>query len=217
LWRHKKIFDSITPFTLLDFEDCPACIVWFSGCNLRCPYCYNPELVFGEGKFSFDEVEKFLQSRVGLLEGVVLCGGEPTIHKELKEVTQEIKELGFRIKLDTNGTYPKRLEELLPFLDFVALDLKHPIEKIEKSLDLLLKWDKEYEVRTTYHSDLISFQELKSLGEYLNSKGYKKKYAIQNFVENQTYIDPNLKSSIPLQKEQQEFLTQKIDFEIEIR
>ncbi|MDR0762368.1 MAG: radical SAM protein, partial [Campylobacteraceae bacterium] len=98
----KPIFD-ITPFTMLDYPEHLSCIVWFAGCNMRCSYCYNPHIVLGEGNIGIDELLNFLRTRAGRLEGVVLSGGECTLYPELPKLCREIKELGFKIKLDTNG------------------------------------------------------------------------------------------------------------------
>ena len=105
-----KPIENITPFSLLDFQDLCACIIWFTGCNMRCSYCYNPEIVFGKGKYNFEEAIQFLQKRINLLDGVVLSGGECTLHKELIPFVKEIKNLGFKIKIDTNGTYPSKIK-----------------------------------------------------------------------------------------------------------
>jgi pyruvate formate lyase activating enzyme len=89
---------SITPFTLLDYPHKTACILWFAGCNMKCVYCYNPDIVFGKGKISISEVLNFLNRRKSLLDGVVLSGGECTSHKNIRQLLQEIKKLGFLVK-----------------------------------------------------------------------------------------------------------------------
>lgn len=127
----KKTVYDVTKFTHVDYPDHLACIVWFSGCNMRCDYCYNKDIVFAKnGEFSFEDVLKFLKTRVNLLDAVVLSGGEATSH-DLIEFCQAIKKLGFKIKLDTNGTDFKQVKQLLDLdlLDFVALDYKAPQEK----------------------------------------------------------------------------------------
>lgn len=209
LWNKKQIFDSITPFTLLDFQGVPSAILWLGGCNMRCPFCYNPEIVFGDGKYSFDEVQSFLKRRKNLLKGVVLCGGEPTIHKELYNVAKTIKEMGFKIKLDTNGLNPQMVKKLLEakLIDFAALDFKsdeknfakitkvqnHHFKKFETTLELLLDSDIAYELRTTLHHDLHTIDTIFTMLEFLKTKGYKKIYYLQNFINTKQTIG-NIKS-----------------------
>ena len=126
------IYD-ITPFTALDYPEHLAAIFWFAGCNMRCPYCYNPDIVLGEGKISHRQALDFLQKRRGLLDGVVLSGGEATLYPELPELCQEIKSLGYKVKLDTNGVNPQMLLRLIEegALDYVALDYKAPKQKFQ--------------------------------------------------------------------------------------
>jgi len=183
----------ITPFTLQDYPNHVACIIWFSGCNMLCSYCHNLEIVFEKHRtISIDTVLKFLKSRVNKLDGVVLCGGEPTMYKDLLPLCIEIKKLNFKIKLDTNGAKSDVLKEVLPFVDYVAVDFKAPKEKFqkitkssfydefEKSVDLLLASNIEFEIRTTYHSELLSVDDLSIMTTILEGKNYNKTYYIQN-------------------------------------
>ncbi len=126
-----SIVYDITKFTHVDYPDHLACIVWFSGCNMRCDYCYNKDIVFAKsGNYTTDDVLEFLKTRINMLEAVVLSGGEAASH-DLVGFCQAIKKLGFKIKLDTNGTYFKQVKRLLELnlLDFIALDYKAPKEK----------------------------------------------------------------------------------------
>ena len=125
---------SLTPFTLLDYPHKSACILWFAGCNMRCLYCYNPEIVLGKGRISFDEILVFLQKRTNLLDAVVFSGGECLLHKNIIVLIQEIKKLGFLIKIDTNGSKPNILNELIEnkWIDYVALDFKSMPNHFEK-------------------------------------------------------------------------------------
>lgn len=203
----KPIF-SITPFTLLDFPHITACILWFSGCNMRCLYCYNPEIVFGKGKLSFDEAIEFLSSRKKLLEGVVLSGGECTSHKQFIPFLKAIKNLGYKIKIDTNGTNPTLLSEIikLKLVDYIALDFKalptkfnvitqsNLFENFSQSLSVLLQYEVKFEIRTTFHSDLSSLSDLRKMINYIEDKGYIGYYYIQNFV-NETSTIANLNPS----------------------
>ncbi|HSD14933.1 MAG TPA: anaerobic ribonucleoside-triphosphate reductase activating protein [Flavobacterium sp.] len=200
LWKEnaaKAIF-SITPFSLLDYPHKSACILWFTGCNMRCLYCYNPEIVLGKGKISFDEALTFLATRKKLLDAVVLSGGECTMHKNLIRFAREIKAMGFDVKIDTNGSNPSVLEELIVnnLVDYVALDFKATEMKFrevtqanlflafETSLHLLLQNKIHFEVRTTFHSDLIDELELHAMVCYLENKKYSGNYYVQHFVNN---------------------------------
>ena len=190
-----KVYD-LTPFTLLDFPDTPAAILWLAGCNMRCPYCHNPDIVFGKNSKDFSEVVAFLRKRKGLLEGVVISGGEPTIHKDIVSICQKIKDLGYKIKLDTNGSLPKVVEELLQkgLLDFIALDFKAPKEKfieITKSnsyknllqtLAIVVQSHIPYQVRTTVHTALLQEEDIQKIIDTLGAYNVEK-YFIQNFVD----------------------------------
>ncbi len=189
---------SITPFTLLDFPNKTACVLWFAGCNMRCVYCYNPEIVIGKGKISFSEVVQFLQKRKHLLDGVVLSGGECTLHKNIDSYIEEIKQMGFDIKIDTNGSSPKVIERLLQknLIDYVALDFKSMLNNFEsitksnlfnnfqESLRILNKGQISFEVRTTIHSDLLLESDIQKMINYLENENYMGTYYLQQFVNN---------------------------------
>jgi pyruvate formate lyase activating enzyme len=117
---------NITPFTLLDYPDKTACIVWFAGCNMRCVYCYNVDIVRGKGRMSYDEVYGFLDTRRGLLDAVVLSGGECLMHRSIESFIIELKKRNLLVKIDTNGSYPLVLSKLIneQLIDYVALDFK---------------------------------------------------------------------------------------------
>ncbi|MDD2566622.1 MAG: anaerobic ribonucleoside-triphosphate reductase activating protein [Thiovulaceae bacterium] len=175
----------ITPCTLLDFRGVPAAIFWFAGCNLRCSYCYNPEIVFSHAKISQQEALAFLEKRKGLLEGVVLSGGEATLYSHIEAFAAKIKKTGFKIKLDTNATRPRVLQKLLDasLLEYVALDYKGLEDSDEElfweSYRLLARSGIDFEVRTTYHSRLIPKEKLLGMYEKLSKAGYKKEYYVQ--------------------------------------
>ncbi len=207
LFNTKVIYD-ITKFTHLDYPEHLACIVWFSGCNMRCDYCYNKDIVFAKnGVYSYSNVLEFLKRRINLLDSVVLSGGEATTHK-LVEFCKSIKELGFLIKLDTNGTNYNSIEELLRLnlLDFVALDYKAPKEKFtqitysnkynefSKTLDLLIHSNIKFEVRTTLHNDLLNVDDINAIISDLKKRGYRSNYYIQKFLDTGENIG-NIKNS----------------------
>ncbi|MCI0500470.1 MAG: anaerobic ribonucleoside-triphosphate reductase activating protein [Epsilonproteobacteria bacterium] len=194
MWKNQKLFESLTPFTLLDFEGYPSAILWFCGCNMRCEYCYNPEIVLGNGKLSFDDFQVFFKSRVSLLKGVVLCGGEPTLHPEIENIVIELKKYGYKIKLDTNGTNPKVVKKLIEnnLIDYIALDYKAPHDKFEivtkskkwnpflETLQLLVDSSLKYEVRTTFYGGLLEILDIEMICDSLKSIGFNKKYYLQN-------------------------------------
>lgn len=193
-----KAVYSITPFTLLDYPDKTACIIWFAGCNMRCLYCYNPDIVLGKGKIDFDTVLTFLRSRKGLLDGVVLSGGECTMHKNIIPFIKEIKDLGFVVKIDTNGSHPLVLQKLLKekLIDYVALDFKSLPEtfetitksqlfsEFEESFSLLKSSVVPFEIRTTFHSGLISEAAFVKMINYLETQNFEGNYFVQHFVNN---------------------------------
>ena len=197
----KPIYN-ITPFTLLDYPNKSACIFWYAGCNMRCLYCYNPEIVLGKGNITFSEAISFLKTRQGLLDAVVFSGGECLIHKNILDQIKKVKELGFLVKIDTNGSNPNILRELIDseLIDYVALDFKateSDFQQITKS-DLFLQFEKsfeilqeskvEFEIRTTYHSKLIPDGKLNEMIEYLVAKNYLGNYFIQSFKNNVTTL-----------------------------
>ena len=192
---HKPLYD-ITPFTALDYPEHLAAIFWFAKCNMRCVYCYNKDIVFGEGKITEEEAIAFLQSRVGLLEAVVLSGGEATLYKDLVEFCKKIKQLKFKIKLDTNGLNPEMVQVLVEnrLVDYIALDYKAPKEKyfeitkdkhfdsFSKTLNFLIQNQFSFEVRTTVHSDLLRVEEINRIIKDLLKRGYSGTYYLQPFV-----------------------------------
>lgn len=172
--------------------------MWFAGCNMRCLYCYNPDIVLGKGNIDFKEVLSFLKTRKGLLDGVVLSGGECTLHKNIIDFIKEIKAMGFAVKIDTNGSNPKILNSLIhdQLIDYVALDFKslpHTFKHLtqsglflefEESLSLLIQSDFPFEVRTTFHSSLISENDFVKMIEYLENKNFEGNYYVQHFMNN---------------------------------
>ncbi len=200
-------------FTLIDFPDKLACTVFLSGCNFKCPWCYSSELVLpqkikSQPKISETEFFDFLKNRKGILEGVVICGGEPTINKDLPEFVKKIKEMGFCMKLDTNGSNPQMLESLFDkkLVDYIAMDIKAPYKKyesligkktilknIEKSIDLIKNSGIDYEFRTTVVPHLHKKQDILEIAKVLSGA---KKYYLQNFRPEKN-IDSNFEKIKP--------------------
>jgi pyruvate formate lyase activating enzyme len=162
------IISGLTPLSLIDYPGKVACVIFTQGCNFRCPFCHNPELLecmkSTEHDMSTERFFEFLESRVGLLDGVVITGGEPTLHRDLDEFMTHIKSLGFLVKLDSNGTNPQLLKQYIEaqLVDYIAMDIKHKLSKyeqatgrktrmewIQESIDLVLSSGVPHEFRTT--------------------------------------------------------------------
>ena len=186
----------ITKFTFQDFPEHTACIVWFAGCNFRCPYCHNPEFITGNlQKIDEQKILDFLKSRIGLLDGVVLSGGECCLFDDVYDFIKKIKEMGFLVKIDTNGTNTKLIKKLVndKMIDFVALDYKAPKEKFksiagidgfdkfDETLKFLIQSNIDMEIRTTVHTKLLNEDDVNNIILDLENKGYNKTYHIQNF------------------------------------
>lgn len=199
--------------TLIDFPDRIACTVFSLGCNYRCPFCYNPELVLPEKMEKQPPIAEkdffdFLAGRKELLEGVVLGGGEPTIHQDLPAFVKKIKKLGFLVKLDTNGSNPRMLKKLIDkkLVDYVAMDIKAPrgsyrkltgrlidIKDIEKSINILKENKVDHEFRTTITPTLLEKEDIIKIAKWLSPA---KKYFLQNFRPEKA-IDPELEKIKP--------------------
>ena len=180
----------LVKFTLIDFPGRPAAIVFTQGCNFRCRYCHNPELVYPhlfEPSMPEEEVWTFLKRRQGTLEGVVVSGGEPTLQEDLVRFMGELKALGYKTKLDTNGTRPEVLRELIDkkLVDCIAMDLKAPFEKyaavtgvdansavLQQSMDLIRQSGLEYQFRTTYDKEVLNDNDIAVLNQLTEGKNY---------------------------------------------
>lgn len=186
--------------SLIDFPEKISAIIFTKGCNFRCPYCHNPELFEGtsEGVIPTSDVLSFLKRRRGKLDGVVITGGEPTLQKDLCGFIKELKSLSFEIKLDTNGTNSKVLNKLVTekLVDYVAMDIKAPIEKyaditcskvkikeIEESVNFLLQNKVDYEFRTTVVKKQLDFEDFEGIGKLICGA---KKYYLQRFLPTKT-------------------------------
>ena len=194
--------------TLLDFPGVVACTLFTSGCNFRCPFCHNASLVThidNSIRYSEEEVLEYLEKRKGVLDGVCITGGEPLLQGDIAEFLGKIKEMGYLIKLDTNGSFPEKLASLVEMglVDYVAMDIKNSKEKyaettgkadldisaIEKSVSFLMSGKVDYEFRTTVVKELHSEEDIENIALWL--KGAKK-YFLQNFVDSGDLISENL-------------------------
>ncbi|WP_228137717.1 anaerobic ribonucleoside-triphosphate reductase activating protein [Aliarcobacter cryaerophilus] len=194
---NKKIVYSFTKFTTIDYQDEISCIVWHISCNLLCSYCYNDNIVFSkQGYYSHNDILDFLKSRVGLLSAVVLSGGEATMHN-LEPFCKEVKKLGFKIKLDTNGINTKIIKELISknLIDFISLDFKAPKEKFKiltqkssyekfyETLKYLIDIKFSFELRTTINGSLLNENDINSMIKIAYNLGYKNSFYIQNYLQ----------------------------------
>ncbi len=195
--------------TLLDFPGQVACTVFLGGCNFRCPFCHNSELFTGTPRRFMEDKAffAFLQTRQGLLDGVCVSGGEPTLYPQLPEFMARIKKLGFAVKLDTNGSRPEVLKALLDekLVDYVAMDIKNGPERyaqtvglesfdltpVAESLRLLTGSSVRYELRTTLLAQLHDEQSILAMGQWLQKNSPGKKPAqlfLQSFVDRDTVL-----------------------------
>ena len=187
--------------TLLDFPGKVACTVFLGGCDFRCPFCHNFELVDGSAPAVMDEAEllAFLKRRQGLLDGVAITGGEPCLHPELPRLIREIRALGYAVKLDTNGAHPAMLAELLDggLVDYVAMDIKNSpakyaqtaglagldLEPVRESVRLLMRGGTDYEFRTTLVRELHEEADIRAISEWIAGA---KRYCLQAFTDRDT-------------------------------
>jgi pyruvate formate lyase activating enzyme len=193
--------------SLVDYPGIIASTIFTSGCNFRCGYCHNPDLVLGKVKsLDREEIFRYLQEAKGKkIDGVCICGGEPTIHKDLPQFIAEIKKLGFKVKLYTNGSNPDVLKKC--HVDYIAMDVKtslneyHKIcwikgmgEKVKESIDYLIYQDKiDYEFRTTLVPELVGSDELMEISKLLKNA---KKWYLQNYSSKKT-LDPHFQDIKP--------------------
>lgn len=195
--------------TLLDFPGKVACTIFTAGCNFRCGFCHNAALVThinDDDSFSEEEILAYLSKRQGLLEGVCITGGEPLMQSGIEEFLRKVKELGYLVKLDTNGSFPKKLKSIVAdgLVDYVAMDIKNSREKynltadckvnladIEESIAFLMSGAVDYEFRTTVVKEYHNAEDIKAIGEWI--KGAQK-YFLQNFVDSGDLIKSDLSS-----------------------
>ena len=206
---NQKIVYNITKFTTTDYVGHLSCIIWFVSCNFRCLYCYNNSIVYTkEGNYNQNNILDFLKTRIGLLDSVVLSGGEATVHNVIP-ICKEIKKLGFKIKLDTNATNLPQIKKLieLNLLDYIAIDFKAPKYKFKeivgvdmydntiKTIQYLISIDFTFELRTTINKSLLDENDINSMIETISNLGYKNIYYLQNFLETSSNIGNISKSS----------------------
>ena len=187
--------------TLLDFPGKVACTVFLGGCDMRCPFCHNAELIDGTAPAVMEEEEllAFLKKRTGLLEGVAITGGEPLLREDTITLAEKIRDLGYPLKLDTNGTHPDRLRKILDrgLAAYVAMDIKNSpdryavtagLEKLDlapvrESVSLLMEGRTDYEFRTTVVAELHDAESFRGIGEWIRGA---RRYYLQKFTDRDT-------------------------------
>ena len=196
--------------TLLDYPDKVACTIFLGGCNYKCPFCHNKDLVFmpeGFELYEIDDIMSYLNLRKGVLDGVTISGGEPLLQDETIDFIKEIKSLGYDIKLDTNGNYPQKMIYLLEngYIDYVAIDIKNSQEKyaetvglsesaidlnnLQISIDYLKSHDFQYEFRTTVVSEFHEEKDFVEIGKWIRNS---KKYYLQPYKDSENVITKGL-------------------------
>jgi pyruvate formate lyase activating enzyme len=204
--------------SFIDYPKKASTVLFIGGCNFRCPYCHNPELVNEQGEeLELSHVLEFLHKRKKYIDGVVISGGEPTIHPELISLIEEIKKLGYAIKLDTNGSNPKILRKLINdrLIDYIAMDIKGllseyakisnseiNIKDIEESINLIKNSNIDYEFRTTICKELLSKDQVVEIGKYLDGS---KRYALQAYNLKGKILDESRSFTCYNKKEMEEF------------
>jgi len=199
-------FSGIEKNSLVDYDGYIACTLFTAGCNFRCPFCHNSNLVNGKADTVLDEEEAldFLQRRRGFLDAVCLTGGEPTLHKEIKPFLSKVKHLGYKVKLDTNGTDPTFLKELVKegLIDYVAMDIKNSLKEysaitgtspdvsaIKESVEFLLSDAVDYEFRTTLVQGYHTVQTVSEIADLIAGA---KRYFLQKFEDRGTVLTGGL-------------------------
>jgi len=218
--------------SLVDWDGKVCSVIFLPSCNLRCPFCYNTALVLHPEKLPtipLEEVEDYLKKKHGWIDGVVITGGEPTIHDDLPSLCQKINESGLLVKVDTNGTRPAMIKELVKerLVNYIAMDIKAPLaeekysrasgvnaktvlENVKETINALLELNIEYEFRTTMIPTIHEKEDIEQICQKIRGC---RKYVIQNYKGDVETIDPSLKNLKPFSEEKmREFLitTQKI-------
>lgn len=204
--------------SLIDYPGNISCIVFTLGCNFRCPFCHNRELVIDTEEtpaLSEDYFFGFLKERKGKLDGVVITGGEPLIHEDIEGFMKKIKSMGFLVKLDTNGSFPGRLKDLIDkkLVDYIAMDVKAVPEKygkscgvevdpgkIKKSVKIIMESGVDYEFRTTAIKDVQDRKDFSKIAEWLEGAD---KYCLQKFLPQNT-LDEKFKDAEPYTEKEME-------------
>jgi pyruvate formate lyase activating enzyme len=187
--------------SLLDYPNEISAIIWTIGCNFNCPFCYNTDLVKKTANIiSEEEIISFLDERKNVIDGLVITGGEPFLQKDLGLFCEKVKKIGYKIKIDTNGTFPEKLKELLDkkLVDYIAMDVKAPknkyktlagvnvdVSKIDKSIQIIRNNAPDYEFRTTAAPGLLDFKDIVEVAKWLEGS---KRFYLQQFKDDAIHI-----------------------------
>ena len=201
------VISGMEKVTLLDYPGNIACIIFTQSCNFRCPFCQNAPLVVEKNNINIGEQEvlNYLNKRKKVLDGICISGGEPLLQYDLKNFIKEVKELGLKVKLDTNGSNPIKLKELLDegLLDYVAMDIKNTFDKydvitgiknidvdnIKKSIRIIQKSNVDHEFRTTLVKEFHELSDIKKICKFI---GEESKYYLQNYRDSENVIKKGL-------------------------
>jgi len=212
------LLGGLQKLTLLDFPGHVACTVFTMGCNFRCPFCHNAPLVLTEDTpiYDVEEFFRFLATRKGLLDGVAVTGGEPLLQKDIASFLRRIKDMGFSVKLDTNGAFPKVLKALVEegLVDYVAMDIKNAPEKypltcgtemdltaVKESVEFLKGGTVPFEFRTTAVRELHDVEDFRAIGEWIAPSEH---YFIQQFRESENLLKQGF--TAPTKEEMETYL-----------
>ena len=200
-------FVGVEKLSLVDYDHHMSAVLFFPGCNFRCPFCHNSSLVINPNNnkpIPFNEILDFLKKRVGLLDAVVITGGEPTLMKDLEEKIEAIKELGYKVKLDSNGSHPEVIKKLVEknLLDYIAMDIKSSfdtymditdvfvnLDKIRESIDFIMSSGVDYEFRTTLIKEYHTEEDIRKMAKELHGA---KRMRLQLFVDSESCIKRGL-------------------------
>ncbi|MFH1979715.1 MAG: anaerobic ribonucleoside-triphosphate reductase activating protein [Patescibacteria group bacterium] len=204
------LIGGLQKFSVLDYPGHISAIIFTKGCNFKCQFCYNPMLVYPSKKdhtlILENDLFYFLKKRIGKLDSVVITGGEPTVQQDLPKFIQKIKKLNYLVKLDTNGTNPEMLKNLIQknLINYIAMDIKAPLEKynqitgvevdfnkIQKSIKIIMQSNLPYEFRTTVVPKFLDAEDIKKIGELIQGA---KKWFLQNFKSNMALINKKLEN-----------------------
>lgn len=199
-----SIFSGMEKLSLVDYDNHLSCTLFTSLCNFRCSYCHNSSLMEDQPKLSMDEIIDYLKKRKGVIDAVVVTGGEPTLHKELPDALKTFKDLGYMVKLDTNGTNPLMVKTLVEnnLVDYIAVDIKSSFdtldslacvkvnkENLKQTIEYLINSNIDYEFRTTLIKEFHDKEDIEKIGELI--KGAKRHF-LQKFTLRETVLDQSL-------------------------
>ena len=209
--------------SLLDYPDEISAIIWTIGCNFNCPFCYNPDLVKKTaGIISEEEIISFLEKRKNVIDGLVITGGEPFLQKDIGLFCEKIKKIGYKIKIDTNGTFPEKLKELLDkkLVNYIAMDVKAPknkykklagvdadVSKIDESIQIIKNNAPDYEFRTTVIPGLLDFKDIVEIAKWLEGS---KRFYLQQFRDDAYHLSEKFDNVKPYNVIELDRMLQKI-------